>query len=473
MSSSNTSVASACNSPSVMVSQSVAGIILMTTLFLLALLMLVGISGLVLSRTDLLISRNLLTGTQALWAARAGAEIGKNWLEMNLPTTLLPVTLGPAPVADGTYTVTIVALGGGLYRVTAVGLGPEQSRRVVTETVQLPEFSPLGAITSVGDGLHPDFDDTSGGIGRRIPDFSLDGRDHTPEGALSALCPAIAPFAVTQASAQSDLISAVETLKREVVVRANSFCLADGSDAAGPCTPGLSWVRGPGALPRFTSGPCVASDPACFLNLDLAAAALRAVAHPADVHLPSPPNDRGPFTPGSILQPFVRLLNPTEQTRLQRALADIINRIAELPEDKLLRITTSLTSGTHTYGTFVQPRVTQVEDGSGPLEVSSGAILNGAGVLLVPRVLRLMNATLNWVGIVFITDDGDLRVEDPAACGQVLGAVIIRDDAALDRKFDLDQVQATQSCPPFAVNYSCEAVTRALTVLMRTIAWTE
>ncbi|MCS6925164.1 MAG: hypothetical protein NZ578_04590 [Candidatus Binatia bacterium] len=450
-----------------------SGVVLIATLFLLALLMIIAMSGLVLSRTDLFISRNLLTGTQALWIARAGAEIGKNWLQTNRPSSALPVTLGPAPLANGTYTATLVALGNGMYRVTAVGVGPEHSRRVVAETVQLPDFTPLGVVTSAGDGLHADFDDTSGGTGRRIPDFSIDGRNHAVDGSLSQRCPAIAPFAVTQASAQDNLIGALATLKREVVARANSFCLADGSSAEGPCTPGLAWVRGAGALPRFTSGPCVASDPACFLNLDLAAPALRAQAHPADLHLPRPPNDRGPFTPGAPIQPFVRLLSATEQTRLQTALRDIVARIDELPADTVLSITASITAGTHTYGTFARPRVTLVEDGGEALDVRGGAVVNGAGVLLVPRVLRLMNATLNWIGLVLITDDGDLRVEDPAACGQILGAVIVRDDAVFDRKFDLDLVQATGSCPPFAVNYSCEAVFRALTMLMRTVSWTE
>lgn len=469
----STSASPARDSYAAIADRPAAGVVLVTTLLLLALLMIIGMSGVMLSRTDLLISRNLLTGTQALWAARAGAEVGKNWLEMNLPGTPLPVTLGPTPLADGTYTVTIAALGNGVYRVTAVGLGPEQSRRAVEETVRLPDFTPLGVITSVGDGLRPDFDDASGGIGRRIPDFSIDGRNHAPNGSLSALCPAISPFAATQAGAQHDITAAVETLKREVVTRANSFCLADGSSAAGPCTPGLSWVRGPGASPRFTNGPCVAADPTCFLNLDLAAAALRAVAHPADLHLPSPPADRGPFAPGPAIQPLVRLLNAAEQTRLQTAITDITQRVGELPEEKVLRIATSLTSGTHTYGTVAEPQVTHVEDGGSALDLSGGAVMNGAGVLLIPRVVRLMDATLNWSGVVLITDDGDLRVEDAAACGQILGAVIVRDDAASDRKFDLDRVQAGGSCPPFAVNYSCETVTRALTMLMRTVSWTE
>jgi hypothetical protein len=94
-------------------------------------LLVLGTVGLRLSQTDLLISRNLLVGTQALWLARAGTAIGKNWLEANLSGALLPVTLGPEALTDGTYTVTITDLGAGAYRLTSVGLGPEDSQRVV------------------------------------------------------------------------------------------------------------------------------------------------------------------------------------------------------------------------------------------------------------------------------------------------------------------------------------------------------
>ncbi|MGH7964854.1 MAG: hypothetical protein ACRERD_24080 [Candidatus Binatia bacterium] len=249
--------------------------------------------------------------------------------------------------------------------------------------------------------------------------------------------------------------------------------MAGGGDAAGTCTPGLAWVRGPGASPRFISTPCVITDPLCFLNLDLSVAALRATALPPEINLPAAPEDHGPFTPGTTALPFVRSLSVMEQTRLQTALDEIIQRITALPEEKILHLPTSLAGGTHTYGTVAEPKVTQVEDGIGSLDISSGAVMNGAGVLLIPRVLQLRDAIFNWQGLVLIVGDGDLRIEDPAACGQVLGAVVVRDDATLDRKLDLDRVERSGGCMPFTVNYSCEAATRALTVLMRTVSWIE
>jgi hypothetical protein len=66
-----------------------------------------------------------------------------------------------------------------------------------------------------------------------------------------------------------------------------------------------------------------------------------------------------------------------------------------------------------------------------------------------------------------------LSAEDAALCGQVLGAVLVHDDAMLDRKLDFDKVQRGGGCAPFAVNYSCEMVTRALTALLRTVSWVE
>jgi hypothetical protein len=447
-----------------------AGVVLLTTLLLMTLLMAVGMSGLGLSRSDLLISRNLLIGTQALWTARAGAETGKNWLETNLPGAALPVTLDPIALADGSYTVAIASLGNGAYRLTSTGIGPDESRRVVEEIVRIPDFIPSGVITSDGDGLHPDFDDVSGGIGRLIPDFSVDARNHGLDGSLSALCPSIAPFAVTQAAALNDLTSAVSLLQREIVTRANSFCQPDGSDAAGPCTPGLFWVRGEGMLPRFQTGACVVTDPSCFLNLDLSSAALRALALPPDAHLPPAPDNRGPLT--TTLGSLIRSLTSTERTRLQTALNDLGQRITELPETSVAHIAASLHAGRYEYGSLTKPAVVRIDEGIGPLDFDSGVVIDGVGVLVVPRVVRLGNATLNWKGLIVITGAGDLRAEDGAVCGQVLGAVIVQDDATPDRKVDLDLVQRG-GCTPFTISYSCEAVTKALTRLMRTVSWVE
>lgn len=463
------------NPQSTITNSSESGVVLITTLILMVLLLFIGVSGLALSRTDVMIARNLLSGVQTLWVARAGTEVGRNWLETSFSPAAFPVSIGPIAFANGTYTVEVATLGSGLYRFTSTGRGLEGSRRVIEEIVRVPDFVPSGVITNEGDGLHADFNDQSGGTGRRIPNFNVDARNHASDGSLSLECPAVVPFATTQAGARTDLLAALSTLKREIVLRANTFCLASGgSTADGTCTPGLSWVRGTAALPRFQPDPCVDTDPTCFVNLDLAQAALRATALPPASSLPAPPQNRGPFTPtATTTAPTVKLLSTGEQTRLRTALDDIVQRIAALPGTSMLYITTSITSGTYTYGTADAPKVTLIDDAASAIEISGGATVNGVGILLVSRVVQLKNATLNWRGMVFIVGDGDLRVEDTAACGQVNGSVVIRDDATLDRKFDLDLAEGTESCSAFAVNYSCEATTRALALLARTVSWTE
>lgn len=447
-----------------------AGFILIPVLLFTTLLFLVNMMTLSATGTDLRTTRNRHSGIETLWIARAGAEIGKNWLERNLLTTPLPVTLGPTAFGNGTYTVDIEAMENNTYRVTASASGLEGSQQEVEEIVRLPNIPPLGVILNEGDGLHPDFHDATSGTGRRIPAFTIDGRNHAPDGTLSSTCPAIAPYAVTQPTAQGDLLTALYILKREVVTRANAYCQANGgSTGGGVCTPGLSGIRGSEALPRLTSAACVATNPSCFVNLDLSAAALRATAHPLEEHLPPPPQDRGPFAPTvSVTLPFARLLTASEQSSVHATLDEVLQRIGEIPEEKKLTISSNMLTGTHTYGTLEQPRLTVIEDGTGALDISGGAVLNGAGILFIPRVLHLREATVNWQGLVVIVGDGDLRASDQAACGQIVGAVVLRDDRAGDRKLDLDVVQHTGRCSPLAVTYSCEAVTRALVLLMRT-----
>ena len=448
-----------------------SGFIFISTLLLLSLLIPLSLSAIARLQTDLHISRNLLSSVGAFWIARAGTAVGKDWLENNGPEATFPVTLGPHSFANGSYSVTIDRLGRGKYRLSALGQGTNAARHLIEEIVRVPDFTPAGVVTSDGDGLHPDFDDASGGTGRRIPDFSIDGRNHASSGGLSASCPAISPFATARPSARSDLLTALNSLKHGIVERANSFCRADGGNAAGRCTPGLFWVRGPDSLPRFHSSVCEAADPSCFLNLDLSASALRASGLPPELHTPLTPYNHGPFAPGTA--PLVHSLSPGQRDRLRTSLLDIVGRLPDLPAQKILFLRSSLGAGTHTYGTPDEPRITWIEDGGGPLDLDGGAVVQGAGLLIISRAVRLGRASFNWRGLVLIVDDGDFRVADAEACGHILGAVVIRDNAIPNQKFDLDRVQANGRCRPFTVSYSCEAVHRALSLFMRTVSFRE
>ena len=456
------------------------GVALLATLLVTALLVAAAAGGAVVSRIDLFISGNLHSGMQAFWLAQAGAESGKNWLENNLTGATFPITIGPRRLGEGSFTVRIDAPAAGRYRITATGEDDRASRRVVEEIVSVPALTPPGVVTSLGDGLRPDFRDplsSTSDVGQRIPDFSLDGRNWAADGSLSGRCADVAPFAVAQPAAQSAIVTAADALKQRLVTRANHFCdAAGGSTGSGSCTPGLAWLRGPAALPRFTAGTCAATDPACFVNLDLSAAALRATAQPAELHVALPPDDRGPFHPGTAADAFVRILDAAQRTQLAAALTEVRTRVAALPDDQVLDITDDLGSGMHTYGTPTAPRVTRVRGGTDPLRIGNDARLSGAGVLVVSRAVELDRASLNWHGLVMLVDDGALRAAEPEVCGRILGAVVVDASAATSAvgsgRFDLNRI-ARRDCVPLAVAYSCETVSRALVLLQQTLSWTE
>ena len=188
-----------------------------------------------------------------MWLAQAGAEMGKNWLENTPPGPALPMAIGPEALGAEIYTVEMDALDDGQYRNTAVGEGHGASRHVVEEIVHIPQFTSQGVVTSIGDVPHPDFTDavsSPAGSGHRIPDLSIDGRNHAADGTLSPLCLDIAPFAVSQVEAQTDLINEYNSVKQNIVRRANRVCHADGS------------YRGFGASPAFHSPTCTRPSPA-------------------------------------------------------------------------------------------------------------------------------------------------------------------------------------------------------------------
>ena len=200
---------------------------------------------------------------------------------------------------------------------------------------------------------------------------------------------------------------------------------------------------------------------------------MRATAQPAHIHLPEPPNDRGPLAPGPGILPFAYLLAAEERQQLPTALSEMLQHIAKLPPEEVLTISHSIGRGVHTYGTTEQPRITQIQDRQGSPRIYNQAQVHGAGILIVPRMLLLRNVTFQWEGIVLVLDDGDLCATGPRVCGQILGAIIVQDNSALDRKLDLDLVTGSSACTPLSESYSCEAVSRALFLLQRTLSWTE
>ena len=479
------------------------GSALLTSLLLMAILMSVSSSGLVLSRSDLIISKNVVEQTKTLWIAAAGTEVGKNWLEANLGLTALPTTLGPTTVGDGDYTVTIdrytPGTVDGRYRIVAAATGLENAEKVVEEVVRVINPLAFPAVINVdGNGIDPDFDDGSGGTGRKIPDFSIDGRNHDLAGTgLSVACQNVSPLAGTDPSIQTEIMDEISDLQCEMVKRANAFCNQSGGGS--DCTPGLYWMRGSGASPRYDDDAgCNTADPDCCKNFDLTAPELRAMAvldnsvNPPLVSTPPAPEDRGPFLPIDGADPLVKGLNSTESTTLSETIDQILAYAAATPSGQKIVLSSDINGGTHTFGSLSEPTIVEA---NGPIDIGGNAIINGVGILIVRDRLRIRDATFNWTGIVLVLDNGgELRVDDEEGCGSITGVVVLQDDGGAPR-IDVDKVGSDSPLParclaptnptgptvtsppydrsPFTFNYSCEAAERALVKTMRTVSWVE
>ncbi len=490
------------------------GIALPMTLLIMAALLALGSAGLMSGRMDLMLSQNVVRSTKALWIAGAGSEMGKNWLEANLGMAPLSVSMGPSAFADGEYTVTVDRytpnVSNGRYRIVSIGVGPDNSRKVVEEVVRIPNPLALQAVINIdGDGTHPDFDDGSGGTGRRIPDFSVDGRDHNLTGtSLSNTCPNVSPFAGTEGNVPTDITEAADDLKCDIVKRANAFCNEDGSGSG--CTPGLYWVRGSDPTPRYTDDHnCDVANPDCCRNLDLSAPELRATAvldqsvNPPLVAIPPAPDNRGPFFPKDANNPLVKLMNAAEVDQLRQVINEIQTYADMVAAKHKIALTGDLdgsdytenydpSTQTYTLGSLSDPKIVEVQE---QLDVKNGVVVNGVGILVVPEKLRIRDATFNWTGIVLVLEDGDLRVDKGDACGSINGAVILQDDQGNDPKLDVDKVGSEAPLPPrclpplnptgpstadppfdaspFSFNYSCGAIERALVRTLKTVSWTE
>ncbi|MFQ5542238.1 MAG: hypothetical protein ACE5E2_05365, partial [Candidatus Binatia bacterium] len=447
-------------------------------------------AGLLFSQLDLKMAGNHKLGTEAFHIADAGIVRGKEWLDGNLTSGPFPTTIADS-FGSGSYTVIVdrftPGTNDGTYRITSTGLRLNDTKKAIESVVKRPSFNPPAVITIDGDGTHSDFDDGSGGTGSRIPAFSIDGRDHSADG--SSLAPtgiALSAFAGTELGINTDITSSASDLKKRIVKRANAFC--PGAD----CTPGLYYVKDMNLTDN--DGDCL--GPQCYENLGLSDPGLRATARdgttsPPTYTFPSSPDDAGPFTPISGSSPLVKNLNSTEISELQQSIQDIIELSNASPASKKNCISNDIIGGTYTFGTPSDPMVTFIGDpcssnptyvpgGNGnDLDVRNGAVVSGAGILIVPRRLRLRDATFNWQGIVLVVEDGDFRVGQGGgggsenSCGSINGAIILQDDAGNDPKLDMDKVApGSATCESFSVNFSSEAVNNTLD-LLEVVSWKE
>ncbi|MFQ5916968.1 MAG: hypothetical protein ACE5I0_04065 [Candidatus Binatia bacterium] len=458
------------------------GVVMVISLLILALLVGAGVGAIVSTQTDLKTSSNVKVGAQAFYLASAGIERGKQQLVGSGSVSAINENFGA-----GSYSVTITGLGSGKYRLTSTACLPAgnpcpsgNSKKIIEIIMSSPGFTPSAAISIDGDGTHSDFDDGSGGTGNKIPSFSVDGRNHSADGSsLSSTCANVSPFAGTESGANTDITDAADNLKRRIVQRANSFC--PGTD----CTDGLNYVEGLGLTDQQNDCP----GTQCYENLDLSARELRGATDATPLV-----DQRGPFTPIDPL-PLVKPLTSTEVIQLQQSIADIIELSNSSSASKKNCISADIREGTSTFGTPSDPKITYVLKAPCPsnptyiagvqqgadLDIKDGAVVNGAGILIVPKRLRIRDATFNWQGIVLVVEDGDFRADTGGGgsgntCGAINGALILQDDQGNDTKLDLDKVTdggCTSPDKPFSINFSCDAVNVSLRSLLKQISWVE
>ena len=465
------------------------GVVMVISLLILALLVGAGVGAIVSTQTDLKTSGNVKVGAQAFYLASAGIERGKKWLNANIGTGSFPNTIDEN-FGAGSYNVTI-ALDDGRYTLTSIACLPAgnpcpsgNSKKEIKVIMDRPDFTPSAAINIDGDGTHPDLDDCGGGAGCKIPSFSIDGRNHSADGSsLSSTCANVSPFAGTESGANTDITDKVDELKSKIVERAKSFCNPITKPS---CTDGLSYVKGLDL--KDTPGFCPDGDN-CYNKLDLSKGELRGATDT------TPEVDkRGPFTPSGSL-PLVKQLTGSELAQFQQSIADLIEFSNTSPASKKNCISADIKGGTSTFGTPSDPKITYIlkDCPSNPtyvagstqgadLDIKDGAVVNGAGIMIVPKRLRIRDATFNWQGIVLVVEDGDFRVgvsgsaDSENSCGAINGAMILQDDQGNDPKLDMDKVSGdgcTSPNKPFAINFSCDAVNVSLQPLLKQISWVE
>jgi len=491
----------------------VALLMVMISLSLLFLLIfaLLG-SGLLESR----ISGNYRSQTQTFYVAEAGIERAKDWLKTNLGDaavlnallteavgaslnappdqsslmvggTPMVTPLGAQTFGDGTYTVWIgdntddgdlTTDSDGLFVITALGNGADNSGHAIEVVVSAPHLNPSAAINLHGNDVHPDLDQGSGGTGNQIPPGEMSGFAHDINGTPGAAgCTEVPLLSTDDPAATAELLDDLDDLRKDIIKRANAFCADTGSPSTIPggpggtctgsncCTPGLWWIRGSAVSPRFDD-----TDPASYSLLDLSAPQLHATnadyvspTQPPTVTWPTPETVALGGGAGNTADPAVSQVTPDQ---LVDELVTIQNSIdASEPADKIT-ITDGRfdDGGTHTYGTVAVPKVVTVTD---YFRIEGNTTFQGAGILVVDNRMRLeQDSTFNWTGVVIIR--GTSPEFESRGGGTVNGAFYFD---STDGTVVIDVDKATDE---LAITFSCEAVTMALNQApMTTVSWVE
>ena len=494
------------------------------------------------SRTDTMVSQNTTHSVEALWAAQAGVEVAKLDLIQDYETLLAAPTPRTATgtVGNASYSVTWQpypnATPAARFQIDSTATGPDMTSQAVREVVATAQLDlNLDAISIHGSGSHTKLENNNG----LIPNFTIDGRNHDIHGDPydAANNPVTCPLTVAAVAADTAGANSVQDeingLRCELVKEANACCDAGGNDTCGgprDCSPGQWWIRGTDPGPRFTANsPCTTGN---FTELDLDDPLLR-FNDPANFGMPvitalSPaffgPMTDDPLDGASDSPTFIKTLDTTGLNNLNNQITAILDYAIRAPASQKVCASSSISSGTTTFGSLIDPKIVVVPKSShsdaryielrnqtcgaigGPanFNINGGAAVVGYGILILPRsvILDGGNAAtptrFSWSGIVVVLDDGDLRLgtggNSEHVCGGILGGVILKDDSGSDPKMNfLDVGNHTCTNPfwvdhtatdawatttaqdwfGFSVKYSCESIRRALGAGLGTLAWTQ
>lgn len=344
-----------------------------------------------------------------------------------------------------------------------------------------------------------------------IPTTSIDGRVHNADGSLAATlsCSSVAPLATNTSQGTTSLQTGLNTLRFSIVQAANGSCDSGGNtvpfNTFGQCTAPLAWVRGTGALPKFTiiavptsqppalpptptpsptpvpipsnnsgtggghdghddhnptptptpiptptpaptpvsTGDCSTATQSCFTNLDLSDSRLTGA---APMFTGNPGNSGDPAAYQSQTPNIVANAN--------QAVLDYVKARKASGTNYYELASTSLNPA-QAYGTPDQPAVLVITDSSWELNAN----LTGFGILQVPNNFKI-SSNLQWTGIVMVrsssTSPSGTFVINSGATGSINGALMLQ---ALSQ-FTLTTSSAGASA--FTISYSCDAIDVAM-----------
>ena len=357
--------------------------------------------------------------------------------------------------------------------ITSRGDGPANASQLIEMEVFRLALTPSGAMSSRGNDLNGNFDQSGGGPGSRIPPNSFSGNPHDLNGILlpqGGACAAVPPLSTDGAQATMGLLDELDDLRSNLVRRANGECDQNGEPACPPgttgcCTPGLWWIRGSAVTPRFDR-----NDPASYNLLDLSTPELHAIdadyaagTQPPTMILPAPSTAPLDGAAGNTADPLVEQVPLADLQDDLNALQDLINAYQAADT---IDITGGnfTTGGTFTYGSATDPKLVTA---NADLRIRNGTTFTGFGILVTDKLLDIRDSMFNWTGIVLVQGSNP-KLEVRTSTGQLNGALFFDATAG---KPDLDIDQNTDN---LSITYSCAAIALSSSVTpMQTLGWIE